>query len=146
MSQHHDESIHAAEPGHGHEGAVKTYTVIFIGLLLLAGLTVAAAFVDLGRWLPGHYWGLLVAFTIAGIKGLLIILYFMHVLKGPRRAVIFACAGFVWLSIMLMLTWADYGTRRDPAELNPKGEPRYLWQTGDRHLPPDAAAEFKAHG
>ena len=104
----------------------RTYFVIFIALLVLLAITTLLAFVDLDRVLPGHFWGIAVAMTVAIAKGLLIMLYFMHVKSGPRRAVAFACAGFLWLGILLTLTFSDYLTRNHPPDLTYKGEPRYL--------------------
>jgi len=111
----------------------RDYRNVFITLMVLLVITVVAAFLPLERIIPGHHaemWArrasIAVALTIAVVKGLLIILYFMHVRYGPRLAWVFAGAGFLWLAIMLMLTFADYMTRNHPAELNYRGEPRYL--------------------
>ena len=104
----------------------RTYFVIFMALLVLLAITTAVAFVDLDGLLPGHFWGIAVAMTIAIAKGLLIMLYFMHVKYGPKRAVAFASAGFVWLGILVVLTFGDYLTRNHPPDLTYKGEPRYL--------------------
>ncbi len=109
-----------------HEPGVKTYTLIYFGLLILMTATVAAAFYDFNRILPGHSWGMIIAFAIASVKGLLIVLYFMHVLSGPRRAAVFAGAGFLWLGILFVLIFCDYASRQYP--VNPRGEPRYIWQ------------------
>lgn len=105
----------------------KTYLVIFVSLMVLLAITVAAAFVDFNHWLPGNGWSIAIALGIAAAKGLLILLYFMHVKFGPRRAIVFAAAGFFWLAIMLTLTYSDYLTRNHPGELNFKGEPHFLW-------------------
>jgi cytochrome c oxidase subunit 4 len=102
--------------------------VVLILLLVLLALTVGAAFLHI----PSHNWGILIAMTIAIAKGLLIILYFMHVKFGAKQTVAFATAGFLWLGILLTLTMADYITRNHPADLNYKGEPRYLLQDVNR--------------
>jgi cytochrome c oxidase subunit 4 len=104
----------------------QTYLKVFIALLVLLAITVAAAFVDLDRLLPGGFWSVSVALGIAVAKGLLIMLFFMHVKSGPRRAVAFSGAGFVWLAILLVLTMSDYLTRNHPTNLQYKGEPRFL--------------------
>lgn len=106
--------------------APLTYTIVFVALLLLLVLTVAAAFVDLSKFLPGHGWGIVVALSIAILKTLLIMLYFMHLRGAPGRVLMFATAGFLWLAIMVTLTMSDYLTRNHPAETSPKGEPRYI--------------------
>lgn len=106
--------------------SLRSYLLVFAALLLLLALTVGAAFVDLDRYLPGRYWSLSVAMAIAVAKGVLIMLVFMHLKSGPKRAVVFAVAGFVWLGILITLTLTDYFTRNYPANASPKGEPRYL--------------------
>src|SRR4051794_14903645 len=105
----------------------RTYLAIFLALLGLLGLTVAAAFVDLDHLLGGHYWSISIALAIAVAKGLLIMLYFMHVKFSTHRVVVsFASAAFVWLGILFVLTFSDYLTRNHPADLNYKGEPHHL--------------------
>jgi cytochrome c oxidase subunit 4 len=109
------------------------YRNVFLALMILLVITVLAAFVPFERIIPGHHaevWArrasIAIALTIAVMKGLLIIMYFMHVRYGPKLTWAFAGAGFLWLAIMFMLTFADYLTRNHPSELNYKGEPRYL--------------------
>lgn len=83
----------------------KTYVVIFGALLTLTLVTVLAALVDLGRL------NVIVAITIAVIKALLVILYFMQVRYGSRFTWIFVGAGFFWLALLLALTMSDFLTR-----------------------------------
>ncbi len=84
---------------------VRTYVVIFVALMALLGVTVGAAFVDLGPL------NLVAAMGIAIVKGALIVMFFMHVRQASRLTWIFAVAGFFWLAIMLVLTMTDYLTR-----------------------------------
>jgi cytochrome c oxidase subunit 4 len=83
----------------------KTYFTIFIALMILTGLTVWVATFDLGRM------NAVVALTIAVVKALLVVLYFMHVRYSSRLTMVFVAAGFVWLIIMVALTLSDYLTR-----------------------------------
>lgn len=108
-----------------------TYAWTLLALLALLAATVGAAFVDVGRVLPGRAWPAIIAVTIAVAKGLLIVLFFMHVRSSSKKIAVFAAAGFVWLAIMLTLTMSDYLTRNHPLGLNPKGEPRLLPAPGD---------------
>lgn len=126
--------VHHGPLGHVHAPtpSVATYFTIYIALMVLMALTIIAAFLPLEK-LPGHYWVRLIAMTIATIKGVLIILYFMHVKSGPRRAILFASAGFIWLAILFIFLMADYMTRNTPANYNPKGEPKFF------QLPQDGA-------
>lgn len=111
----------------------RVYQGVFLSLLALLVLTVSAAFLPLDRILGSahaHVWArrvtLSIAMTIAIMKALLIVLYFMHVRYAPRVTWAFAGAGFLWLAIMLSLTFGDYLTRNHPARLNYRGEPRLL--------------------
>jgi cytochrome c oxidase subunit 4 len=104
--------------------------IIFVILLCLLALTVAAAFVDFDHWIGVRVLSisLAIAMAIAIAKAVLIMLYFMHVKFNPHRTVIaFAGAAFIWLGILFALTYSDYLTRNHPGDLNFKGEPRVLW-------------------
>jgi cytochrome c oxidase subunit 4 len=83
----------------------STYVIIFVWLLVLLVLTVAASKVDLG------FWNAPVALTIAIVKAVLIVLFFMHVRYSSRLVQLFAASGFVWLAIMLSFTMADVWAR-----------------------------------
>jgi len=56
-------------------------------------------------------WSIVLALTIATVKAVLVVLYFMHVRFSNRLTRIFVAAGFVWLLIMLVLTMSDYISR-----------------------------------
>src|SRR6478672_8278262 len=83
----------------------KTYAVIWASLLALLLLTYIIARFDLGPW------NIIAALTIAVVKMLLVILFFMHVRHSPRLTWLFIAAGFIWLLIMIELTLGDYTTR-----------------------------------
>ena len=85
---------------------VRTYLVVFIILLALTALTTAAAFIDLGRGLNN-----VAALTIAIVKALLVILYFMHVRYSDRFTWVVAAAGFFWLLLLIGGTMDDLVTR-----------------------------------
>ena len=88
--------------------SVRVYAAVFVALLVLTATTTAVAFVDLGA--P---WNATVAVSIAIIKALLVILFFMHVFYSRPMTWIFVGAGFFWLVILFALTLADYATRDD---------------------------------
>lgn len=88
-----------------HVLSVRTNVIVFLALMVLLVLTVAVAFLDLGNL------GLAIAMTIAVIKALLILLYFMHVRFSSPLTWIFSGAAFFWLAIMFALTLNDYLTR-----------------------------------
>jgi cytochrome c oxidase subunit 4 len=83
----------------------KTYAVIWLVLMLLLAATYIAARFDLGAL------NIIAALTIAVVKMLLVILFFMHVRHSTRLTWLFVAAGFIWLAIMIDLTLSDYSTR-----------------------------------
>ena len=48
---------------------------------------------------------------ISGAKGLLIALFFMEVRYSRPIVWLFAAAGMIWFTIMLLLIFSDYSTR-----------------------------------
>ncbi len=90
---------------HKHIVPVQTYLVIYGVLMGLLLLTVAAALVDLG---PFQFTA---AMLIALVKGILIVLFFMHVRYSERLVWIFSGASFLWLVILIVFTLNDYLTR-----------------------------------
>jgi cytochrome c oxidase subunit IV len=86
--------------------SAKVYLSVFAALLGFTALTTGIAFVDLGR--VGN---ISVALTIAVIKAVLVMLYFMHLRYSSHLTILFASAGVFWLGIMLVLTLSDYISR-----------------------------------
>jgi cytochrome c oxidase subunit IV len=89
----------------GHVAPKSMYYMVFLALLVGTGLTVAAAFVDMG---PMNN---VVMLTIAVIKATLVVLFFMHVRWSTRLTWVVAMAGFFWLLILFGITMGDYMTR-----------------------------------
>jgi len=81
------------------------YFRIAAALFILLALTIAVAYIDLGEW------NVVAALTIAVIKGVLVVLYFMHVKYGTRLTWVFAGGGFIWFAILIMLTMSDFLSR-----------------------------------
>jgi cytochrome c oxidase subunit IV len=89
-----------------HVSSVKLYVGIWLTLLVGTGLTVAAAFVDLGPF------NTIVALTIATIKAILVVLFFMHVKYASEKLTkLVIVTGIFFLFILLALSMADYATR-----------------------------------
>jgi len=80
--------------------------MIFLALMLGTGLTVLAAFRDF----PGPL-NAIVALTIAVVKAMLVILYFMHVRYSSRLIWLIIGSALFWLAILFALTISDYSTR-----------------------------------
>lgn len=83
----------------------KIYFLIFSALMVLTALTVVVANYDLGRL------NAIVALSIAVLKAMLVVLYFMHVRYSSRLTWAFVGAGFFWLAILFALTLSDYFSR-----------------------------------
>lgn len=89
----------------GHTSPVSVYLTIFGALMVLTGLTVFAAYVDLGSFNP------VVALAIAILKATLVILYFMHVKYSSRLTKLVVLTGIFFLVILLGETMMDYASR-----------------------------------
>ncbi len=89
----------------GHIVSPRLYYVIFVTLMVLTGVTVWVAFLDL------KFMNTIVALTIAVTKATLVVLFFMHVKYATRLTWVVAASGVVWLAIMVSLTLSDYLSR-----------------------------------
>jgi cytochrome c oxidase subunit 4 len=83
----------------------STYYIVFTWLAVLLVLTVAASRINLGAW------NVPLALTIAIIKAVLIVLFFMHVRYGSPLVRLFAVGGFFWLLILMAFLVADVRAR-----------------------------------
>jgi cytochrome c oxidase subunit 4 len=101
----HTETTHAHAAGHEEHGGPKLYTAILIALLILTGITVGAAYIDLGSG------NVVVALIIATIKASLVALFFMHLRWEKPVNSIIAVAGFLFLGIFLMFDLLDADSR-----------------------------------
>lgn len=93
--------------------SVRTYLVTFVALLLLLGLTVGVAFVPLGLWNSA------VAMTVATVKMVLIVLFFMHLYESDKLMWIFALSGLAWLFMLLISVVTDVFTREQGERMEP---------------------------
>jgi len=84
---------------------LRTYMAVFLALLVGTAVTTAVAFLDLGAMNTA------VALSIALVKALLVVLYFMHVKFAGRLIWLFLAAGLLWLALLFGLMMGDYQTR-----------------------------------
>jgi cytochrome c oxidase subunit 4 len=91
--------------GTHHIVPTKVYYAIFATLMILTGITVGVAYIDLGRM------NVVAAIAIACFKALIVVLYFMHVKYGSRLIKLTVVAGLYWMGILFALTFSDYLTR-----------------------------------
>ena len=92
------------EQSHSHP-TPGLYLIIVVTLFVGTVLTWWISFIDLGIWNP------IVALTIAVIKAVLVILFFMHVYYSTKLTKLTVAAGFFWLLIMITMSLSDYLTR-----------------------------------
>ena len=83
----------------------KTYIAVWITLLIATGLTTGAAFIDLHEFNP------ILALAIACFKGVIVILFFMHVYFSSRLMKLTVAAGFFTFIVLITMTLSDYMSR-----------------------------------
>jgi cytochrome c oxidase subunit IV len=103
---HHDAS-NVTNPEHAEHHVVTpfTYGIVFVTLLIFTGLTVIAAYIDLGIFNP------VVALAIATIKAVIVILFFMHIKYQSKLIKMTVAAGFFTFFGLVAMTLSDYVTR-----------------------------------
>ena len=84
----------------------RTYLLVWVGLVILTGLTFSVAGMELGGWT------VLVALAIAGTKSGLVLNYFMH-LRSERLLIFKVLIPLVMgvFLIFILLTFADLAFR-----------------------------------
>src|ERR1700740_2364123 len=92
--------------------SVRTYTLVFVALLILAALTTGIAYIDLGPF------NTIVALAIAFIKMCLVGLFFMELFYTHGLTRIVVLAGFFSLALMVSFTLADVFSR---SSISPPG-------------------------
>lgn len=88
-----------------HHVPLTTYLAVFGALMVFTVITVAVAFVDLGRA------NVIVALVVAVVKASLVVLFFMHVKYSSRMVQLVIVSAIAWLMILLGITLTDYLTR-----------------------------------
>ena len=88
-----------------HVSSVGFSLAIFAALMVLTGVTVGVAYVDLG-WMNTP-----LALIIASVKAALVLAYFMHLRWSPKLMSIVAVAGILWVVILIIFSLADYLSR-----------------------------------
>jgi cytochrome c oxidase subunit 4 len=98
----HDETT---QEFYHHVTPVRTYTAVWIALLILTGVTTGVAEFDLGEW------NIVVALLIAVSKMSLVGIFFMHVKGSSALTKLIIAAGLFWMAILFALTFGDYISR-----------------------------------
>ncbi|MGB7157185.1 MAG: cytochrome C oxidase subunit IV family protein [Tepidisphaeraceae bacterium] len=103
----HGETSTGELPGAPHNPHVplRSYYLVFAGLMIMLVATVVAAFLPLGGL------GIVIALLIATVKAAMVVWIFMHVKFASPLTKIFVISAFLWLGIMFVFTFSDYFTR-----------------------------------
>ena len=97
-----DSHVTNSESAHEHHGsALGLYITIYLILMALLVLTVWVAYINIGIM------ALPVALTIAFIKAILVIIYFMHMRYTGKLMWLYTAIGFVWLAMLLFGVLVD---------------------------------------
>jgi len=92
-------------------GAIwRSMVPVWLGLLALLAATLAGAFMPLGRF------NLILALAIAFTKAALVALFFMHLRRPDPLLRLAAGAALLFMAFMVVLTFADVLTRRQPTQ------------------------------
>jgi cytochrome c oxidase subunit IV len=102
-----NDALNVTNPEHADHHIVSPvqYSMVFGTLLLFTGITVGAAFIDLGIFNP------VVALGIACFKACVVILFFMHVKYSSRLVKMTVGAGFFTFLVLITMTMTDYISR-----------------------------------
>ena len=97
-----------------HITPTRHYVGVFLALMVLTAVTIAAAFVDMG---PLNN---VVALAIAGTKASLVVLIFMGVRHSTAMVKISVVCSIFFLVVIFLLLFSDYETR--PHQARPEME------------------------
>ena len=84
---------------------LKTYVLVWVGLLVLLALTCGSAYLPMGVF------NVIANLGISLAKVLLVMVYFMHLRHANGVLRMFSGVGFVWLMFLFVLSLSDYLTR-----------------------------------
>jgi caa(3)-type oxidase subunit IV len=109
-------SPHPAPDAHGgaaHGDPLNSYLVVYFTLMGLLILTVCVYFIPFEKIGQGEFsfMNTAIALTIACTKALMVMLVFMHLRHSTKLTWVIAAAGFIWLGIMIVFTFADFQSR-----------------------------------
>ncbi len=90
---------------------MQHYALAWLALVALAAGSYALSDAHLGRWATPA------AFAIAGVKGAIVLLVFMHLLRVKSSVRLAALVGVLLFSLLIGFATADVMTRDQPALL-----------------------------
>jgi cytochrome c oxidase subunit 4 len=120
----HDAHGHADDGAvHAHVSSVPFYVAVFLGLLMLTGMTVGQSYVDLGKL------NIVIVILIATMKASLVVTFFMHLRWDNKfNALIFVSTIF-FIGVFFAYTLNDTDRRGD---LDPDQNMKVWEKTGEK--------------
>jgi len=105
--EHHPDPPGIINPEHAEHHIVTPiqYAMVFGTLLLFTGITVGAAYINMGPLNP------VIALGIACFKAVVVILFFMHVKYQSHLIKMTVGAGFFTFIVLITMTLSDYMSR-----------------------------------
>lgn len=99
------EPVEPVEPQERRKPGPAAFVLVYVVTMVLLAITAIA------YWFPLGWGNTAVAFSVAVLKALFIILIFMELRASSRITWLVAATGFVWLGILLVLSGSDYLSR-----------------------------------
>ena len=93
--------------GHSHVDPVRDYVLNFAFLLVMLGVTVAVAYVNM-PWAPLN---IIIAMAIASIKAVAVVTIFMGMRKVTKLTQVWAYAGLIFFLTLIAISLSDYFSR-----------------------------------
>ena len=127
-----------ADHAHGEHGTAehphssRTYVIVFVVLMVLAGATYALGEGKLGSW------SLPFAMGVASIKAMLVMTFFMHLNEHKGAVRVTMAIAVVFLAILIAVTIGDVATRFPPSNpaKAPFGVEMPMQQQAEPNAPP----------
>jgi cytochrome c oxidase subunit 4 len=124
MAHHTDASEHVDDGAvHAHVSSVAFYVAVFIGLLMLTGLTVGQSYVDLGRL------NIVLVIAIATMKASLVVTFFMHLRWDNKFNALIFLSTLFFIGVFFAYTMHDTEER---GQLDPDQNVKVLPKTGEK--------------
>lgn len=118
----HGTDAHDDGAVHAHISSVPFYVAVFLGLLLLTGLTVGQSYVDLGRF------NIVLVVIIATMKASLVVTFFMHLRWDNKFYTLIFLSSIMFIGVFFAYTLNDTEMRGD----NDPDQNVRIWQrTGE---------------
>ena len=119
---------------HAHISSVPFYVAVFLGLLVLTGITVGQSYVDLGKA------NLFAVIVIATMKASLVVTFFMHLKWDNKFNALIFISAVLFIGVFFAYTLNDTDKR---GELDPDQNVK-IWEKTGEQAP--GGMEPKPHG